>query len=193
MELIDIIRNRRAIRKYLSKKVEREKLEKIVEAGLFAPSSGGDQSSKIILIDNAELIDRIGIVNANCENRSWGRGVSTDQPSIIDDLSIRSGFYSCPALGVICIQRKFYTYVNAIGTAFISAQNMCLEAYDLGVSSVIVGRAEATFQQPEMQELLSRWGLDPEYMPIAFVCLGYINGDYPSVKARKENRAIFVD
>ena len=36
MELMDIIRKRRSIRKYLDKKVEREKLDQIIEAGLFA-------------------------------------------------------------------------------------------------------------------------------------------------------------
>ena len=76
--------------------------------------------------------------------------------------------------------------------AFVCAQNMTLEAYDLGVSSVIVGRAEATFSQPGMQEYLDQWGLDPAYMPIVFVCLGYIDGPYPPVKARNEGRSIYV-
>lgn len=98
MELIEIIRNRRSIRKYQSRKVEKEKLDRIVEAGLFAPNPGGRQGTKIILLDDAELIEKIGIVNANCENRNWDVGVSKDQPSIIDDKSIKSGFYGCQAL-----------------------------------------------------------------------------------------------
>jgi hypothetical protein len=44
-----------------------------------------------------------------------------------------------------------------------------------------------------MQELLDGWGLDPDYMPIVFVCLGYINGDYPKIKARNEGRSIFIE
>ena len=192
MELIEIIRNRRSIRKYQSRKVEKEKLDRIVEAGLFAPNPGGRQGTKIILLDDAELIEKIGIVNANCENRNWDVGVSKDQPSIIDDKSIKSGFYGCQALAMVCIQRARKDQVNQIGAAFVCAQNMTLEAYDLGVSSVIVGRAEATFTQPEMQEYLDAWGLDPAYMPIVFVCLGYINGPYPTIKARNEGRSIYV-
>ena len=192
MELMDIIRQRRSIRKYQPKKVEREKLEAIVEAGLFAPNPGGRQGTKILLLDNAEEIERIGIVNANCENRNWDIGVSKDQPSIIDDKSIKSGFYGCQALAMICIQRARKDQVNQIGSAFVCAQNMVLEAYDLGVSSVIVGRAEATFSQPGMQEKLDAWGLDAAYMPIVFVCLGYIDGPYPKAKPRSEGRALFV-
>lgn len=193
MELMDIIRNRRSIRKYTDRKIEREKLEAIAEAGLFAPNPGGRQGTKILLLDHADTIEEIGIVNANCENRNWDTGVSKEQPSIIDDHRIKSGFYGCRALAMVCIQRAKKDQVNQIGSAFCCAQNMVLEAYHLGVSSVIVGRAEATFAQPGMQELLDRWGLDPEYMPIVFVCLGYIDGEYPKVKARNEGRTIFVD
>lgn len=192
MEILNIMRNRRSIRKYRKQPVEKEKLDKIVEAGLFAPNPGGRQGTKIILLDDPEMIEKIGVVNADCENRNWDVGVSKDQPSIIDDKSIKSGFYGCQALAMVCIQRARKDQVNQIGSAFCCAQNMTLEAYDLGVSSVIVGRAEATFVQPGMQELLDQWGLDPAYMPIVFVCLGYIDGPYPAVKARNEGRSIYV-
>ena len=192
MDILEMIQRRRSIRKYTTQPVEREKLEAIVEAGLYAPNPGGRQGTKIIMLEDAALIDRIGVINANCENRNWNTGVSAEQPSIIDDLSIKSGFYGCPALAMVCIKRASKSAVNAIGSAFVCAENMVLEAQALGVSSVIVGRAEATFSKPGMQELLDQWGLDPEYMPIVFVCLGYIDGPYPPVKARHEGRAIFI-
>lgn len=192
MELLELIRSRRSIRKYMEQPVEREKLDAIVEAGLFAPNAGGRQGTKIIMLEDSALIDRIGVVNANCENRSWNTGVSAEQPSIIDDQSIKSGFYGCSALAIVCIKRASKSAVNAIGSGFVCAENMVLEAQALGVSSVIVGRAEATFSKPGMQELLDQWGLDPEFMPITFVCLGYIDGSYPAIKPRNEGRAIFV-
>ena len=193
MELLEMMKHRRSIRKYLEKKVEKEKLEKIADAGIFAPSPGGRQGTKIIMLEDAALIEKVGIVNANCENRNWGgAGVCVDQPSIIDDLSIKSGFYGCPALGIVCVPKAMAAKVNGIGAAFVCAENMVLEAYDLGVSSCIVGRAEATFSHPEMAELLSQWGLDEGYTPIVFVCLGYINGAYPQIKPRNKGRTIWV-
>ena len=83
MELIDIIRNRRSIRKYTAERVEKEKLDAIVEAGLFAPNPGGRQGTKIILLDDPAMIEKIGIVNANCENRNWDAGVSAEQPVLL--------------------------------------------------------------------------------------------------------------
>jgi len=193
MEMLETMKHRRSIRKYLDKRVEREKLTKIMEAGIFAPNPGGRQGTKIIMIDDTDLIDKIGIINANCENRNWeGRGVSVEQPSIIDDLSIKSGFYGCSALGIVCVPKQMATKVNGIGSAFVCAENMVLEAYDLGVSSCIVGRADATFSNLEMAALLPEWGLDTDYVPMVFVCLGYINGEYPNVKPRQEGRIIWV-
>ncbi len=194
MEFIDIIRQRRSIRKYLSASIEREKLELIAEAGIYAPTPGGGQSSRIVMLEDADLIEKIGIVNANCENRNWGAGmhVSAEQPSIIDDLSIKSGFYGCSALGIVFIPERHRSAVNGIGSAFVCAENMVLQAHALGVSSCIVGRAEATFEQPDMGELQEKWGLTG-YAPIVFVCLGYISGEYPAIKPRKDGRVIFPE
>lgn len=194
MELLEMMKTRRSIRTYSDEKVEKEKLDKIAEAGIYAPNPGGRQGTKIIILDDQKLIEKIGIINANCENRHWGgHGVSADQPSIIDDLSIKSGFYGCPALGIVCVPKDRKSTVNAIGSAFVCAQNMTLEAMDLGISSCIVGRAEATYEHFEVQELWEKWGIDEHYIPMVFVCLGYIRGAYPQIKPRNEGRIIYIE
>ena len=192
MTLLEQMRARRAIRKYLPDRVEKEKLLMIQEAGLYAPSGSGLQSAKIIMIDDPQLVQRIGIVNANAMQRSPGGHVSTEQPSIVDDMSIRSGFYHCPALGIVTVPKDWKDMLNVIGDAFCCAENMILEAYDLGVSSCIVGRGEDTFKDPSMQALLKEWGMEDQ-MPLVFVCFGYINGKYPAIKPRKEGRALYIE
>lgn len=194
MELLELMKTRRSIRKFLAAPVEKEKLEKIMEAGIYAPNPGGRQGARILMLTDAALIEKIGIVNADCENRNWGgHGVSAEQPSIIDDLSIRSGFYGCQALGIVCVPKAMAGKVNGIGSAFVCAENMVLQAYDLGVSSCIVGRAEATFSHPEMAALLHAWGLSDEDIPLVFVCLGYIDGEYPKAKQRAKGRTLWVE
>ncbi len=79
-----------------------------------------------------------------------------------------------------------------MGAAFVAAQNIVMEAYALGVSSCIVGRAEATFTNAELSALPGEWGLN-DYVPLVFVCLGYIDGEYPSIKPRNDGRIIFPD
>ena len=193
MELLEMMKRRRSIRKYQQRQVEREKLEKIAEAGIYAPNPGGRQGTRILMLDDPALIEKIGIVNADAENRDWGgSGVSAEQPSIIDDLSIKSGFYGCQALGIVCVRKTMAEKVNGIGSAFVCAQNMVMEAFELGISSCIVGRAGDTFAVPEMAKLLESWGVAEDYVPMVFVCLGYIDGKYPDGKPRQDGRIQFV-
>ncbi len=40
MDILEIIKNRRSIRKFQSREVEKEKIEKLIEALIWAPSAG---------------------------------------------------------------------------------------------------------------------------------------------------------
>lgn len=50
MEFFDLVKVRRSIRKYQNRQIEREELEKIIEAGLYAPNAGGGQRTMIVAI-----------------------------------------------------------------------------------------------------------------------------------------------
>ena len=56
MEMLEKMKMRRSIRKYRKVPVEREKLEMIMEAGIYAPNPGGRQGTKVIMLEDAELI-----------------------------------------------------------------------------------------------------------------------------------------
>ena len=53
--LMDIIKARHSIRKYTEKQIGRGDLEKILEAGNYAPNAGGGQRSMMVAIYNKEL------------------------------------------------------------------------------------------------------------------------------------------
>ena len=184
-ELIELIKNRRTIRKYKSEQIGEEELNLILEAGIHAPSAGGGQSTKIVALQNRELSEQLGKINAGVMKRREGVHVSDEQPSIIDDPSIRSGFYGAPTVCVI-FGRTAGSY--SIADSFCSAENMILEASSIGVSSAIIGRAEMTFDNDFGRNLMKEWDIPEDYTARCFVILGYLDGPYPSVKPRKENR-----
>ena len=90
-EMIDLIRNRRTVRKYRTEQIKEEELEKILEAGLCAPSAGNMQRVKIVALQNREISDHLGRINVSVMKRPASAHVSDEQPSIIDDPSIPSG------------------------------------------------------------------------------------------------------
>ncbi len=168
MDLLELMKERRSVRKYLDKQVPRDLVDKIVEAGLYAPNAGGGQRSMIVTIHNAELAGKLGRLNFSTFDRSklLGGNVSDEQPSIIDDESIRNGFYDAPTVCVIFGQRDF---PFNIADAFCIAENMVLEAHAIGVDSCIISRAEETFALPEGKAFMKEWGVPENMEAKAFV------------------------
>lgn len=63
MTLMDIIKARHSIRKYTDEQIKREDLEKILEAGNYAPNAGGGQISMMVAVHNKEFTAHIGKMN----------------------------------------------------------------------------------------------------------------------------------
>ena len=70
MELLELMKYRRSIRKYEDKQISREDLEKVIDAGLFAPNAGGGQRSMIVAVRNPETVEKLGRLNVACMDRS---------------------------------------------------------------------------------------------------------------------------
>jgi nitroreductase len=191
-ELLEIMKHRRSIRRYTDEQLPDEVLQQIVDAGLCAPNAGGGQRSMIVAVHNRDEVERIGKLNVACMDRSrlMGSHVSAEQPSIIDDPTIKSGFYGAPTVIAVFAQKNF---LYSIPDAFCVAENMVIMATSLGVSSCIIARGEETFSTPEGAEYLRRWNIPDNMVARCFVTLGYCRGDYPASKAVKPNRVLIVD
>ena len=74
MELLVLIKYRRSIRKYDDRQIDRSNLEKIIEAGLYAPNAGGGQRTIICALQNKELCEKIGKLNlAKFDRKKFSR------------------------------------------------------------------------------------------------------------------------
>lgn len=192
MELLKLMKHRRSIRKYQDRQITRADLETIIKAGTYAPNAGGGQRSMIVGIHNAAIVEKIGKMNVVRFDRSKlsGSYVSQEQPSIIDDPSMKSGFYGAPSVCIVFAQKNF---LYSIPDAFCCAENMVLMATELGISSCIVARGEETFDSEMGAALLREWNVPENYIARCFVLLGYLDGEYPKPKPRKENRSKIIE
>ena len=190
--LLELMEKRRSIRKYEEKQISRESLEKIIEAGLYAPNAGGRQSPFIVAIHNFELASRIGRLNMTTFERKnlAGAHVSSEQPSIIDDPEIKNAFYNAPTVCAIFVPDGF---VYSIPDAYCCADSMVLMASALNIASCIVARGQETFATPEGKEYLKKWGVPEGYSGCCFVLLGYCKGEYPHIKPRKPDRSKIIE
>jgi nitroreductase len=191
MELLDLMKHRRSIRRYTDRQISLSDLEKIIEAGAYAPNAGGGQRSVMVGVNNPLLVEQIGRLNVACMDRSRlaGGHVSSEQPSIIDDPSIKSGFYGAPSMVIVFAQKNF---LYSIPDAFCAAENMVLMATSLGISSCIIARGEQTFDNTEGAQMLQDWQVPDNMLARCFVILGYNAGDYPAEKPRRPGRAKII-
>ena len=61
---MEVLTTRRAIRSYQGRVPEKELIEKILEAGTYAPTGMGRQSPIIVAVTNKEIRDRLSRLNA---------------------------------------------------------------------------------------------------------------------------------
>lgn len=146
----------------------------------------------MVAVYNKELTARLGTMNMAKFDRSHlaGSYVSKEQPSTIDDPTIKNGFYGAPTVVAIFGQTNF---MFLVADAFCCAENMILQATELGVASCIISRGEETFASPEGRALLRKWGVPENYSCVCFVTLGKIDGAQPHTKPRREGRVKIVE
>ena len=173
-EVLKAIKERRSIRKYKSDMLPKEIIDKVIESGLYAASGKEQQSPIIISVTNKELRDKLS--KMNCKIGGWEEDFDP--------------FYNAPVVLVVLAPKDWATYIYD-GSLLIG--NMMLAAHSLNIGSCWIHRAKQEFESEEGKEILKSLGINGEYEGIGHCVLGYIDGNYPSVPARKANRVYYID
>jgi nitroreductase len=188
-DMIKLMLERRSIRKYEEKQIPEELLEPILEAGLYAPSAGGRQTSFMVVCQDNTINQTLGKVKSAAFKGRYStpdRYISKEQPSIADDPNIHDAFYGAPTVVTIFSPKDFL--FGGQDTACM-AENMLLAAHSLGIASCFIGSAWEAFDCERGKELLKKWEIPGNYHADVQVLLGYSkDAIMPTTKLRKENR-----
>ena len=85
--MIELLRNRRSIRQYLDRPIEPEKIERLKEAALRAPSSRNIDPWEFIFVDDRELLAAADLAK---RNQIWDRAINTaDRTKSEHDYTLR--------------------------------------------------------------------------------------------------------
>ena len=192
-EIIEKMLTRHAIRRFQDKQISDEELEQILQAGLYAPSAGNNQYSRIVVCQDQEINEKLGRLNRymqfkDKEPETVAHAVSAEQPSIQDDFSIMSGYYGAPTVLTIFTKDHKYAYEDAA----MIGENIMLAAHFLGLSSCYVGRTDEVFATEYGLEMRKKWGVPDDMVAVCNVLLGYREGPSPRMKPRKEGRIIRI-
>ena len=171
-DILQLIKSRRSVKKFKSDPVPKALIEKIVEAGSWAPTGLNWQSPIILAVTNKELRDKLSRLN-----------FLSDSDKHVDP------FYGAPVVLVVLADKTKHTYVY---DGSLVMGNMLLEAHSLGLGACWIHRAKETFNSEEGKAILKELGIEGEYEGIGNCVVGYPDMT-PAEKPRKENWVYYVE
>lgn len=172
MKLLELVNIRQSDRKYIDKEVEKEKLERCLEAARLAPSASNSQPWTFIVVNEPELKDKVARKTfgpAKTFNKFVPQApviiaIVLEKPKITTELGGR-------------VKKKEWPLID-IG---IAAEHLCLQAAEDGLGTCMLG----WFDEQSIKKLLQI----PESNTIPLlITLGYTPDDY---KLRKKVRKNF--
>ena len=171
-EALEVLKNRRAIRKFKPDQVGEDELNAVLEAGTFAPTGGGTQGVQIVAVQTPEYVAAVDALNAKV------LGKPEMHP-----------YYGAPTIILIFETEKSFTH-ELDGAAVCT--NMVNAAYAAGLGSCWIHRCKQMFEMEEGKELLRKWGLPDNLTGVASIALGYADCEQPEAKPRKADYVVRV-
>lgn len=172
MDAMENLTSRRSVKKYKPDPVDRAIIEKIVEAGMNAPTGMNRQSPVIIAVTDKGLRDKLSSLNAAV------MGADIDP------------FYGAPAVLVVLADKSVNTYLY---DGSLVMGNLMNAAHALGVSSCWIHRAKETFEGEEGKRILKSLGIEGDYEGIGNCIIGYAEGDIPVKRPRKSGYVYYAE
>lgn len=178
-----LLRNRRSVRAFQERPVERAQIEQILEAARWAPSPHGRQPWRFVVVTRLETKARL----AESMGETWRRNLEMDgqKTSVVEirQEKSRQRILNAPVIIIPCLyledldrypdeQRQSDETTMAIQSLGAAIQNMLLMAYDLGLDA---GWMCAPLFCPEV--VCDTLSLDKRLIPQAMIMVGYAAAD----------------
>ena len=172
MEALETLKTRRSVRKYKSDMIPKDIIEKIIEAGTYAPTGMNRQTPIIIAVTNKEVRDKLSKLNASFMELE------------------NDPFYNAPVVLIVLAERSFPTYVY---DGSLVMGNLLNAAKACGISSCWIHRAKEEFETEEGKQILKELGIEGDFEGIGHCILGYADDDEPAPAPRKDNYVYWIE
>jgi nitroreductase len=188
MDVFEAIDSLISIRKIKSDAIDIEKLDRILEAGVRAPSPANTQPWEFIVVQDKAVKERIAEINrvgATIYIQNRKLKMEEDRKKYLF-MNLKS-MSNIPVMVVLCINWEKADFIkkegddlnqrlerlSVYGSIFPSMQNICIAARALGIGCWIT--MYHLYKEKEFRELLAM----PRHIePVAIISLGYPRGRF---------------
>jgi len=179
MDFDEVVVKRRSIRKFKEERVTEEVLNKVLDAGRWAPSAGNCQPWRFIVVTDADVKQNIAKIFTEFSRKAWAEF----SPERARYLAARGGSWDkssmakIPVLIVVCYEvPERMKDELVLGSAWCAVENVLLAATAEGLGSCIY-----TFYGVEEENMLKEMLRVPErYRIAAVIQLGYSAAEPPA-------------
>ena len=194
MNTLEAIITRRSTRSYKPDPIERDKLEKVIEAGRFAPSGGNNQTNHFIVVQDKAVLQKLATLaqEAFAKMEVTPETYSSLKTSIL--LSKKGGYvfhYNAPVLIIVANQKN---YGNNMADCAVAVENMMIAANELDLGSCWINQIHWLTDDEKILSCLRSVGLKETERVYASMALGYAKDSNPNRKPlpRKGNEVTYV-
>jgi len=190
MDFYEVVVKRRSIRKFKEEPVPEKLLNKVLEAGRWAPSAGNTQPWRFILVTDADVKKNIANFSTEFSRKAWAE-FSPERARYLAAQGgswDKSGMAKIPVLVVVCYEVPERMREELIlGSAWAAIENMLLAATAEGLGSCIY-----TFYDMEEENMIKEILHVPEKYRIAgMIQLGYSAAEPPVPLRKTLNGMVF--
>lgn len=178
-QVIDTIHNRRSVRFYEDKKLTKEEIQTIIDAGNMAPTGSG-QSWRFVAVTNDEILEKMRTL-AKPKYEAWMKNAPQPFKEVraqIDAVASDPVYYSAPAVIFV-----ISSGMTADFDCSMVCENMMLAARSMEIGSCWVYFGQLIVDEPEIIQMLQIKENEKVYGPII---LGYPKGEFPPAMAPKK-------
>ena len=173
MNTLEAIKTRRSTRKFSDRRVELEKLDKIVSAGRFAPSGGNSQTCHFIVVRRKKVLTKL----AELAQIAFSKMEITEDMYKSIANSVRASknggyvFHYDPDALIIVANRK--DYGNNIADTACALENMMIAANELDIGSCWINQLKWLNEDEALLEYEHTLGLEENERIYGALAVGY--------------------
>jgi len=163
VDFFEAITNRRSVRRYMEEKVSDDLVERILEAGRWAPSADNSQPWDFIVLKDKEVRQRVA------EATTWGE------------------FLADAPIGIaVVVDPRSSTHSVEDGAA--ATENMLLAAYALGLGGCWIGSYNSSYEEA-VKDIL---GIPKDKRLLSIISIGYPD-EHPKSTRKELREIAFTD
>lgn len=163
--MLDLLKSRRSIRKYLEKKIEPEKIEKLKQAALLSPTSKNRRGWEFIFVENKDTLKKLSEVKPHggkmLKDAALGIVVAVDETN--NDVWIEDGSTAAAYIHLAA-------HNLGLGSCWVQIRNRMLD-YEKNISS-----------ENLVREMLN---IPNNLRVICIISIGYADKEKPEYEVEK--------